>query len=135
MPVSVFVAVTVAPVMVAPLGSFTVPEMLAVTPAKALPPAMKTANAASARVICLERGHSAGVFLCNGRCSGGAVSSCRLAFLLSFIVPPLREPSLGSERQMRRRVFRGGPPSRSRTWFACLWELCAFIQRLLSGYR
>ena len=103
----------------------TVPEMLAVTPARALPPAMRSANATSARVSCLKRRHCAGVFLCKDRCSGRAVSSRRLAELLSFIVPPLREPSLGPERRMRRRVFPGGGAP-SRTWLTCLSELCAF---------
>src|ERR1700738_3179012 len=89
MPVSVLVAVTSAPDTMAPLESFTVPEMLAVTPAKALSPATKSANAASARVIGLKREDSAGVLLYTDRCSGGAVSGPWLAGLLSFIVSPL----------------------------------------------
>src|SRR5207245_2774325 len=112
-------------------GSLTVPEMLAVTPAKALPPAMRSANAASARVSCLNRGHRAGVFLCNDRRSGRAVSSRRLAEILSFIVPPIREPSLGPERRMQRRVLpSGGAPSI--TWLTRLSELYAFCTNCLA---
>src|SRR5437870_13722945 len=133
MPVSSLTTVTDAPATVAPLGSLTVPEMLAVTPAKALPPAMRSANAASARVSCLNRGHRAGVFLCNDRCSGRAVSSRRLAEILSFIVPPIREPSLGPERRMQRRVLpSGGAPSINLAYSSC--GTLRFLYKLLIVY-